>query len=288
MDTILVSQLRKSYGPVRAVDGLSFRVGPGEVYGLLGPNGAGKTTTVETLIGLRNRDGGEVKVLGLDPEHQSRELKTRIGVQLQASSLYPRLTVRETVRLFANFYPKPLPADEVIALVGLKEKAKVQTRSLSGGQLQRLAAALALIGDGEIIFLDEPTTGLDPQARRGLWDLIQDLKHRGKTVFLTTHYMDEAERLCDRVAVVDHGQIIAEGPPRVLIEAYFRERAVEFVKPKSFSGEQLTKLPGVQRVQEEDERTTLYTTEASQTVAALLTQVAANGTSLEDAGGKAG
>lgn len=282
MLTIEVTQLRKNYGSIKAVDGLSFQVEAGEVFGMLGPNGAGKTTTVEILIGLRERTAGEVKVLGLDPQHHGYELKTRIGVQLQTSAMYPRLTVRETVALFARFYPRPLPPDDIIGLVGLKEKAHVQTKNLSGGQLQRLAIALALVGDGQIIFLDEPTTGLDPQARRGIWEVILDLKRQGKTIFLTTHYMEEAERLCDRVAIIDRGQIIATGPPRDLIERFFRERAIEFAKPKSFAGEDLQELPGVLRIQEDDERVTLYSKEASQTVAALLNLAAANGTSLED------
>lgn len=268
-DAIEVRDLYKRYGQLTAVGGLSFTVGAGEVFGMLGPNGAGKTTTVEIMVGLRGRDSGHVRVLGLDPGRQPRELKTRIGVQLQTAALFPRLTVREVIRLFGSFYPSSLPVDDVIALVGLQEKAAVQVKDLSGGQTQRLVVATAMVSDGELIFLDEPTTGLDPQARRNLWEVILNLKARGKTIFMTTHYMDEAEKLCDRVAVVDHGRVIALGSPRQLIEANFQEIALELTQ-SSWGMGQLDNLPGVSRVEEKGDVVTLYTTSASQTIAALI------------------
>ncbi len=186
MDAVTVSGLRKTYGKTVAVDGLDLSVRSGQVFGMLGPNGAGKTTTVEILVGLRTRDAGEVSVLGMDPAREGREVRSRIGVQLQARGLYPRLTVKEIVTLFASFYDRALPVDEVIEQAGLTAKARTVVRALSGGQAQRLGAALALINDADLVFLDEPTTGLDPQARRGLWDVIRGIRSRGKTVFLLT------------------------------------------------------------------------------------------------------
>ncbi len=282
---VRVDNLVKRYGKVSAVDGISFEVGEGEVFGFLGPNGAGKSTTIEILVGIRPRDEGEVSILGLDPARRPRELKTRIGVQLQTPALYPRLTVREVVELFGSFFPRPLPAADVIARVGLTEKANTQTKALSGGQLHRLAIAVAMVGDGEVIFLDEPTTGLDPQARRNLWDVVRDLRKTGKTVFLTTHYMDEAEKLCDRVAVVDYGRIIAEGSPKELIDEHFTDRAVQFVEPALASGDAtagLEALPGVRRVRREDDTVTLYTSEAPAAIARLMEYAAERGVTIDD------
>jgi ABC-2 type transport system ATP-binding protein len=210
---IEVSDLRKSYGDVEAVRGVSFEVGRGEVFGLLGPNGAGKTTTVEILEGYRRRSGGEVRVLGHDPEEHRRELKQRIGIVLQSCGFYPRLTVREAVGHMAGAYPRPRDAGETIALVGLEDKADTWAGRLSGGQQRRLDLALALVGDPELVFLDEPTTGFDPAARRGAWDVVRALRDLDKTVVLTTHYLDEAQALADRVAIVKDGRIVAEGPP---------------------------------------------------------------------------
>lgn len=283
MPAIEVRDLRKSYGPLRAVDGISFDVEAGEVFGLLGPNGAGKTTTVETLVGLRPRDAGEVRVLGLDPGRQAAELKARIGVQLQQVALYPRLTVLEMARLFASFYPRRLDPTATIARVGLQDKAGTQTRNLSGGQRQRLAIALTMVGDGDIIFLDEPTTGLDPQARRGLWELVLDLKRRGKTILLTTHYMEEAERLCDRVAIIDHGRIIALDTPRGLVQQHFAEKAVEFESAALARDEGLGGLAGVARVHTNGgDVVTLYTREVAQAVAELLRYSAERQAPVED------
>jgi ABC-2 type transport system ATP-binding protein len=210
---IEVVDLHKSYGSFEAVRGVSFKVEPGEIFGLLGPNGAGKTTTVEILEGYRARSGGEVRVLGHDPEKRDRHLQERVGIVLQSCGFYRRVTVREAVTHFAKVYPAPRDPEETIALVGLVEKADSQTKDLSGGQRRRLDLALALIGDPELVFLDEPTTGFDPAARRTAWGVVRALKELGKTVLLTTHYLDEAQELADRVAIVKDGRIVAEGPP---------------------------------------------------------------------------
>jgi ABC-2 type transport system ATP-binding protein len=213
MPTIEVNDLRKSYGDVEAVRGVSFSVERGEVFGLLGPNGAGKTTTVEILEGYRRRSSGEVRVLGQDPEARDRRLQERIGIVLQSCGFYRRATVREAVEHFAKAYPKPRDPAETIALVGLEDKADEHTKRLSGGQQRRLDLALALVGDPELIFLDEPTTGFDPAARRIAWNVVRRLKELEKTVLLTTHYLEEAQALADRVAIVKDGLVVAEGPP---------------------------------------------------------------------------
>jgi ABC-2 type transport system ATP-binding protein len=211
-----VRDLRKSYGPLEAVKGISFHVERGEVYGLLGPNGAGKTSTVEILEGYRERDAGDVAVLGFDPQRGEREMKQRLGVVLQTMGFYPNATVRESVEHVAGFYPHPREIGETIALVGLDGNEDKRARHLSGGQRRRLDLALALVGDPELIFLDEPTTGFDPAARRTAWTVIRTLRELGKTVMLTTHYLDEAQELADRVAIIKDGRIIAEGPPSEL------------------------------------------------------------------------
>ena len=216
---ITVSDLRKSYGQVEALRGVSFEIAEGEVFGLLGPNGAGKTTTVEVLEGYRQRDGGSVSVLGADPQQAGGDWRQRIGIVLQSSAMYPNLTVDEHVRVFAGYYSRPRDPVEVIELVGLDEKRSARVKTLSGGQKRRLDLALGLVGDPELIFLDEPTTGFDPQARRAAWDMIRSLRQLGKTVLLTTHYLDEAEQLSDRVAVLREGQIVALGPPSELAGA---------------------------------------------------------------------
>jgi ABC-2 type transport system ATP-binding protein len=213
---IEVSGLRKSYGSYQALQDVSFTIAEGEVFGLLGPNGAGKTTTVEILEGYRDRSGGDVRVLGFDPQAGARAFRERIGVVLQSSSIYPSLSVRENLLLFAGYYAHPRDVDEVIELVGLDEKPKASVRTLSGGQKRRLDLGLALVGDPDLVFLDEPTTGFDPAARRNAWDMIRSLRSLGKTVLLTTHYLDEAEQLADRVAVLREGRIIRIGTPREL------------------------------------------------------------------------
>jgi ABC-2 type transport system ATP-binding protein len=213
---VSVRDLRKSYGGDEAVKGVSFEISVGEVFGLLGPNGAGKTTTVEILEGYRSRDGGTIEVLGTDPARAGAAWRERVGVVLQSSSLYPLLTVRESLALFAGYYAEPRNVDEVVEIVGLGEKRDARVRTLSGGQTRRLDFGLALVGDPELIFLDEPTTGFDPGARRTAWETIRTLRSLGKTILLTTHYLDEAEQLADRVAVLREGVIVREGTPKEL------------------------------------------------------------------------
>ena len=217
MSAIEVSGLKKSYGPREVLHGVSFRVEPGEVFALLGPNGAGKTTTVEILEGYRERDEGSVHVLGTDPARAGSELRERIGIVLQSSAVYPLLSAREILELFAGYYKSARDVGEVIELVGLREKSEARVRTLSGGQLRRLDLALALIGDPELIFLDEPTTGFDPAARRQAWETIRDLRALGKSILLTTHYMEEAQTLADRLAILRDGRIVATGSPRELL-----------------------------------------------------------------------
>lgn len=216
---LVVRGLRKSYGDVLAVDGLDLEIPAGECFGLLGPNGAGKTTTIEICEGLLERDSGDVSLLGMTWEHDAGRLKEKLGISLQDTQLSEKLTVFETLKLFRSFYKVGREVDAVIDDVHLDEKRHARVGTLSGGQKQRLAIACALVGDPELLFLDEPTTGLDPQSRRQLWSLIEGFRSTGRTILLTTHYMDEAERLCDRVAIVDHGHIIALGTPHELIES---------------------------------------------------------------------
>ena len=220
MSAIAVTDLRKAYGQREVLHGLSFTVETGEVFALLGPNGAGKTTTVEILEGYRRRDAGEVRVLGEDPERAGSAFRARIGIVLQSSAVYQLLSVREIVELFAGYYPRPRPAGEVIDLVGLAEKREARVRTLSGGQLRRLDLALALVGDPELVFLDEPTTGFDPAARRQAWETIRDLRSLGKSILLTTHYMEEAQRLADRVAILRGGELVGTGSPQELLSGH--------------------------------------------------------------------
>ena len=238
---IVVRNLRKSYGPLEAVQGIDLEVERGEIFAFLGPNGAGKTTTVEILEGYRHRSGGEVRVLDTDPSHATAVWRSRVGVVLQECRLPSLLTVREAMQMYAGYYPRPRPVDETIALVGLSEQADQRTSKLSGGQQRRLDVALALIGDPELLFLDEPTTGFDPAARREAWHMITDLRRLGKTVFLTTHYMDEAQNLADRVAIIKGGRIVAEGRPAELGAAGRRVTHVRFTLPGGVSP---SELPG--------------------------------------------
>lgn len=224
--------LRKAFPKVVAVDGVDLDVARGEVFGLLGPNGAGKTTTLEIIEGLTTADAGEIEILGLTWAHQGQEIRARIGVQLQSTSLFNKITPRESLDLYGSYYPKRRGTDELLDLVQLQEKADAYHITLSGGQQQRLALALALVNDPELVFLDEPTTGLDPQARRSLWDVVRRMKAEGRTVMLTTHYMDEAEALCDRLAIMDHGQVIATGTPASLIS----DLAIPSVVELTFEG----------------------------------------------------
>src|SRR5438128_8787621 len=235
MHAIEVSGLHKAYGNLEAVRGIDFEIEEGEVFGLLGPNGAGKTTTVEILEGYRRRDAGEVSVLGHDPQAPGPEFRQRIGVVLQQSELWPNLSVRETHKLFAGYYEQPRDVDSVIELVGLAEKRNARVKTLSGGQKRRLDLGVALVGDPDLVFLDEPTTGFDPAARRAAWEMIRSLRSLGKTILLTTHYLDEAEQLADRLAVLRDGMIIREGTPAELTggsnetEVRYRENGREVV-----------------------------------------------------------
>jgi ABC-2 type transport system ATP-binding protein len=248
MADIDVEGLVKRYGDVAAVDGLSFTVERGEVFGMLGPNGAGKTTTLEIIEGLRVPDAGAVQVLGTDVLAHPETVKERIGVQLQATALPPFTKVREAVELFAALYRRARPVAEVIEEFNLGEKADAFTDKLSGGQMQRLSIALALVNDPDLVFLDEPTTGLDPQARLNIWTVIEGIRQRGKTVVLTTHYMEEAERLCDRVAVIDRGRIVALDTPPRLIAEHAPGTTIEFALVPGLDAETLRTLPGVERV----------------------------------------
>lgn len=225
---ITVENLRKTYGDTIAVDDISFTVEPGEIFGIVGPNGAGKTTTIECLEGLRNPDSGTVSVLGVDPQHDSRRLREQTGMQLQESNLPERMKVWEALDLYSSFYPKRVDWEELLTQLGLSEKRNSPFSKLSGGQKQRLFIALALLSRPKLIFLDELTTGLDPQARRAIWDLVRDVRGRGTTVVLTTHFMEEAERLCDRVAILDHGRIVALDTPEALIRNLGAEERIIF------------------------------------------------------------
>ena len=276
--------LRKTYdGKVEAVRGLSLAIQAGECFGLLGPNGAGKTTTIEILEGLLEPTSGEVSILGRSWKANPRELREYIGISLQETRLSEKLTVRETIELFASFYSQPRSTEEVLSALQLNEKSEALVGKLSGGQKQRLAVATALVASPKVLFLDEPTTGLDPQSRRQLWEIIRAFQREGGTVLLTTHYMDEAERLCDRLAIVDHGQIIAEGTPAELIERLGGHHVVEF----ALSGNGHTdpapwqSLPSVDSVRNEDGVICLNVREPHRTIPALLEKVDQQSAQLE-------
>jgi ABC-2 type transport system ATP-binding protein len=275
--------LRKTYdGKVEAVRGLSLEIGAGECFGLLGPNGAGKTTTIEILEGLLEPTSGEVTILGHTWQENARELREWLGISLQETRLSEKLTVRETIELFASFFREPRSSDEVMEEMQLSEKADSWVGKLSGGQRQRLAVATALVGNPKILFLDEPTTGLDPQSRRQLWDIIRAFQQKGGTVLLTTHYMDEAERLCNRLSIVDHGQIIAEGSPDDLITRLGGHHVVEF-EASLANGNLLDTwraLPGVESVRDEDGLVCLNVREPHLTIPALLDTVRDQGSEL--------
>jgi ABC-2 type transport system ATP-binding protein len=281
---VRVRGLVKRYGDLAAVDGIDFDVRPGEVFGLLGPNGAGKTTTVEILEGLRKPDAGQASVLGIDVTKGADGLKPRIGVSLQTAALYPKLTVTEVIDLFRAFYSNPRPTQELIDALELGERRDARTSELSGGQRQRLAVALALVNDPELVFLDEPTTGLDPAARRSLWDLVLGLKARGRSVLLTTHYMEEAEILCDRLAIMDHGHILEMGTVGELVSKRFKERAVRFDAIDALSEADLVALPAVSSVKFDDGEALLYTPDVAATIGALLALCEARGVEPQNLG----
>jgi ABC-2 type transport system ATP-binding protein len=281
---VAVRDLRKVYGTVEAVRGISFEIGAGECFGLLGPNGAGKTTTVEVLEGLLPATAGEVSVLGRRWGEDDHEIRERLGVCLQQTVLPEKLEVGETLALFRAFYREGRDPREVVAEVGLQEKARARVGTLSGGQKQRLAVACALVGDPELLFLDEPTTGLDPQSRRQVWDIVNGFKRHGRTVVLTTHYMDEAERLCDRIAVVDRGKVIARGTPRELIRSLGGDHVIEIAVEEGRAGglrpEDLADLPSVRAAHAEAGHLVLTVAEPHVAISPLLDRVASRGFTL--------
>ena len=281
MSALLVRHLHKSFKDVTAVDGLDLEVRTGECFGVLGPNGAGKTTTIEICEGLTPADSGDVQVLGMRWATDATRLRQRLGIQLQETQLSDKLTVGETLSLFRSFFNQGPHVDTVIALVQLQEKRDARVSGLSGGQKQRLALACALVGDPELLFLDEPTTGLDPQARRQLWDLIDQFRRAGRTIVLTTHYMDEAERLCDRVAIMDRGRILALGTPRELIASTGVEHVVELSAPtngqSSIDPASLSHIDGVRAVRAQAGGILVHVTELHRAVPALLAEITRQG-----------
>jgi ABC-2 type transport system ATP-binding protein len=280
MAAIRVSGLRKRYGELEAVRGIDFEVAEGECFALLGPNGAGKTTTAEILEGYRDRDAGEVEVLGFDPQHGGRDLRERVGIVLQSSGHFRELTVREVLELFGGYYPDPRAAGEVIDLVGLSEKAGARIKTLSGGQQRRLDLALGLVGDPDLLFLDEPTTGFDPSARRRSWELIESLRDLGKTILLTTHYMDEAQSLADRVAILHAGRVVAAGTPDSLGGRDEGEALIAFRPPAGVSVDDLpADLPG--RPVPGEDRVQLRTTEPTRALHVLTAWALARGEELD-------
>ena len=255
---IEVQELRKAYGTTIAVDGISFHIEKGEIFGIVGPNGAGKTTTIECIEGLRQPDSGEIVVLGLDPLADRLLLAEKIGVQLQESALPPKIRVGEAMNLFSSFYHQHADTDHLLSILGLSEKRSSAFGKLSGGQKQRLFIALALVNNPTVVFFDELTTGLDPQARRNMWDLVQDIRDLGCTVFLTTHYMEEAERLCDRVMIIDRGQIVALDSPEVLIRSLGAEERLVFTLPENQIMPPLDRVASVERVEQVGDRVLVY------------------------------
>jgi ABC-2 type transport system ATP-binding protein len=286
-DVIIAEQVRKSYGPLHAVDDVSFAVHSGEFFGILGPNGAGKTTVLEIIEGLRAADTGSVSLLGMSPWPRNDQLLPRIGVQLQASAFFERLTAREQIRTFASLYGlPPRQGDDWLSKVGLDDKADTRTEKLSGGQLQRLSIACALVHEPEVVFLDEPTAALDPQARRNLWDLLSSLNEDGRTVVLTTHYMDEAEVLCDRVAIMDKGRILQLNSPAALIRDLNAGVRIS-VEPNALALDTARALHGVESVDQDPASITLTTHDPTSVLAELarleaLQRLQVNGANLED------
>ncbi|MBI5118898.1 ABC transporter ATP-binding protein [Candidatus Poribacteria bacterium] len=267
---LVVKNLRKSYGGVTAVDGISFAIRRGTIFCLVGPNGAGKTTTMEIIEGLKAPDSGEIRLLDMALPSELARAKQLMGIQLQTTSLFERLKVGEIVNLFRSFYDRPVPANQLLSSVSLDSKANQMVAELSGGQQQRLAVALALVNDPEILFLDEPTAGLDPQARHEVWRLVQSIKHNGKTVFLTTHYMDEAERLSDEVAIIDHGKIIAHDAPRNLVARLNKANVIEFSIGEDVAPECFSRLRDVEAINIVGRNVVLYTADIKACMLGLL------------------
>lgn len=279
---VLVQDLRKRYGAVEAVRGVSFEIQDGEIFGLLGPNGAGKTTTIECVIGLIEPDEGRIEVCGIDARTHPREVRERIGAALQTTALQDRITPREAIELFGAFYRRPVPAATLLDRFSLTEKSDVAVDTLSGGQKQRLALALAFVNAPELVFLDEPTAGLDPASRRELHAEILRMKEDGHTVLLTTHYLDEAELLCDRIAIIDRGHIVATGSPRDLTAASRRTQTITFQTDRPVEGFALASLPGVSRVVADGASTVLHTTTPTATLMKLVTAIDADGLTIDE------
>ena len=275
-----VENLVKRYGDVEAVRGVSFNVEEGQVFGLLGPNGAGKTTTVEILEGLRDLDSGRVRVCGLDPQVNSQELKHEIGAALQSTSLPDKIRVIEAIRLFAGFYKRHRDPEDLLKRFGLEEKRSAYYAKLSGGQKQRLALAMALVNNPRVLFFDEPTAGLDPQVRREIYDIIEELRHEKKTILMTTHYIEEAERLCDRVAIIDHGKVIALGSPRELKERSAGATRIEVKLARPVANGTLKNLEGVVDARELDGSYVLHTQRPPQAIVSLVKHLEAEGNEL--------
>jgi ABC-2 type transport system ATP-binding protein len=281
MSVIAVENLCKHYGDVKAVDGIGFEVQEGEIFGFLGPNGAGKTTTIEIIEGYRKPDIGSVTVLGFDPSRDGYELKERIGIMLQETELYPYLKVNELLKLFASYYRSPVDTDALLDTIGLQEKKGAFVRELSGGQRQRVVFVLTLINDPELLFLDEPTAGLDPQSRRAIWEWINLAREKGKTVFLTTHYIEEAERLCDRVAIIDRGKIIALDTPKRLMTGSEVEQRIEFALDGHLEVARLEALPGVSKaLRDGGGEFTVHAREVQPTLKSLIDLCETNGFAL--------
>src|SRR5713226_9207156 len=283
-EVITVRDLRKSYDKLEAVKGIEFEVGAGEVFGLLGPNGAGKTSTVEILEGLRPRSSGNATVLGFDPDRQNQQLKDRIGVCLQATNLPAKIRVQEAMELFASFYTRSLSSEQLLKRLQLWDKRAAAYETLSGGQKQRLALALALVNDPQLLFLDEPTTGLDPQIRLEIHGLIEEMKAEKRTVVLTTHYIEEAERLCDRVAIIDEGKIVAMGTPRELQGRSQEQSRIEITCAQPFDGIQLPQWPDAvdSRLDEDDRTLTVHSTRPARTLVEIMKWLDQKGMQLED------
>jgi len=282
MPAISIRDLKKYYGDVKAVDGVTLEVEEREIFGILGPNGAGKTTTLEMVETLREPDSGEVEVLGINVRKDPKAIKEIIGVQLQTTVFFDNLKVKETIDLFCSFYPKTLPVEELLEIASLGEKADAMVSDLSGGQHKRLSIALALVNDPRVVFLDEPTTGLDPQARRRIWEIVEGLRGEDKTVVITTHYIEEAEHLCDRVAVMDHGHIIALGTPRQLIDEYVSDSIVTFRLEPPVEEEIVEKLHGVVSVQVDEGEYRVTTSVPQETLIGIVAMAHEQGVRADD------